>query len=365
MKTLEIHNSDRVNYRRCRRKWNFQSGLRENLVVRGEASTPLWLGSGFHFALEDFHGYNHFGDPRRAFDAYVEATTGSHPHDVDEAVLVGDGMLAYYVELWLPKHPVYPTLIIDGKPQVEVDIEIPITDHLPDWLVDKLRNQYDDDVEVVVKQTFDKVEQEPEYGVIYGVDYKTAKQMADIATLSMNPQASQYYWAMTWFYDGESDGIVWQQHLKKIPTPPEPLKTGGLSMAKSQTTTYAMYRRGLIDMFGHVPKGYADILNHLASQEDENGDRFVRREILRRNKHHGEVEFQKLIAEATEMLDPDLPIYPNPTRDCTWDCPFRDVSMAMDSGEDWEYMLESEYVQHQGYDDSWRKRIVWPAEVTA
>jgi hypothetical protein len=77
------------------------------------------------------------------------------------------------------------------------------------------------------------------------------------------------------------------------------------------------------------------------------------------------MEFEKIIAESTEMLDPDLPIYPNPTEDCYWDCQFKDISQGIDSGDDWEYILSTEFVAFQGYDDSWRKRIAWPNEVTA
>jgi hypothetical protein len=190
--------------------------------------------------------------------------------------------------------------------------------------------------------------------------------MADRGTLQMNPQARQYYWAMCEFYgDWDSEGIVWEQLLKKFPEAPKALKTGGLSMAMGQATTYSMYRASLIEMFGQIPKGYADILNHLAAQEDESGDRFVRRETLRFNETYRRAELDKLIMETTEMVNPDIPIYPNPTRDCTWDCPFRDVSLGMDGGDDWEYQLSSEFVAHQGYDDSWRTRIAWPAEATA
>jgi len=352
-------------FRRCRRKWDFQSRLRQNLVIVTEPQGPLWFGSGFHFALEDFHGYNRFGDPRRAFDAYVEATSSNLPSETEELVVVAEGMLSYYVELWLPKHDRMKTLWVDGQPQVEVDVEIAITHDLPQWLIDRIGEELDEDFEVVVKQTFDRVCQDQELGYILGEDYKTAKQMADTGQLMFNPQSNQYYWALRAFYgDRDVEGLVWTQFLKKVPTPPEPLKTGGLSMNKGQATTYSMYRAALIDMFGKIPKGYTDILNHLASQEDESGDRFIRREVLRRNKYHGEEEYRKIIAEATEMLNPDLPIYPNPTRDCVWDCPFRDVSLAIDSGEDWTYLLESEFTQFEGYDDSWRERIEWPqAEV--
>lgn len=366
--TLEVHNSDRVTFRRCRRKWNWSSRLRENLVPTTESRGPLWFGSGFHFALEDFHGYNRFGDPRRAFDAYVEAhPKAALPNDVDELVKLGNEMLTYYVELWLPRHGALNTLWVDGMPQVEVSIEVSITDALYEYMVgrdeyrilDTIRDQYGGQPDVVVHQTFDRVV-EDEDGRIFGIDYKTAKQFSPLGDLDKNPQAGQYFWAMRQFYGDATEGIIWQQHLKAVPQPPEPLKTGGFSLRKEQHTTYSMYRRALIDHFGKVPRGYVEILNHLATQETEEGDRYIRRDILRRNSHHGEAEEEKVIAEVAEMLNPNLPLYPNPTRDCNWDCPFKDACSAKDDSSDYQFMLESEFVQWDGYQDDWRARIQWP-----
>lgn len=58
----------------------------------------------------------------------------------------------------------------------------------------------------------------------------------------------------------------------------------------------------------------------------------------------------QLIERLTEMeerrhLPADSPVlWPNPTKDCSWDCDFRDVCPAIDDGSDWEYMLESDFV---------------------
>jgi hypothetical protein len=71
------------------------------------------------------------------------------------------------------------------------------------------------------------------------------------------------------------------------------------------------------------------------------------------------------LLEVHEMLDPDIPIYPNPTRDCGWDCNYRDVSAMMDDGSDWEWMLQTEFKPFIGYDDSWRKRVEWPKDTNA
>jgi hypothetical protein len=72
------------------------------------------------------------------------------------------------------------------------------------------------------------------------------------------------------------------------------------------------------------------------------------------------VEQAKIIAEVLEMLDPALPLYPNPTKDCSWDCPFKIPCLAMDDGSDYQYVLDNEYTQWAGYKDDWRRRVVYP-----
>ena len=47
---FSIHTSDRITFKRCRRKWDFSSPLRQHLAPQGGVVTPLWFGTGFHFA---------------------------------------------------------------------------------------------------------------------------------------------------------------------------------------------------------------------------------------------------------------------------------------------------------------------------
>src|SRR4051812_22681517 len=68
-----IRTSDRTGFRRCRRRWGWSSHLKGNLAPR-EAISPLWFGSGFHFALEDFHGPRQYASPIDAFNDFVRAT---------------------------------------------------------------------------------------------------------------------------------------------------------------------------------------------------------------------------------------------------------------------------------------------------
>lgn len=381
MTTLEIHTSDRGTFKRCRRKFGWGSTLRRNLVVFGPDQKAFFLGSGFHFAMEDYWSYRRFEHPSLAFAAYVDAQKPSDlPDDLDGILDLATGMIEYYVEEWLVEHPEpFETLWIDGKPQVEVEIAIRLNELLFEELDRRavasgnpaaFRAVYarlyeiieKDDIEYVC--TFDRVVID-KHERIFGLDYKTAAQFDEL-NLQTNPQSGSYNWGMDLFYvphGYKPEGIVWQQHKKLVPHPPEKLKKGGLSLDIRQSTTYRLYKRAVIEEYGTIPAKYLDILATLANQQDYDGDRFVRRDVLRLNEKQREAEQQKIIDEVLEMLDPNLILYPNPTKDCSWDCPFKAPCLALDDGSDAELLLGLGYTQWSGYKDDWRARIKYPAAI--
>jgi hypothetical protein len=69
------------------------------------------------------------------------------------------------------------------------------------------------------------------------------------------------------------------------------------------------------------------------------------------------------MGELQLMLNSDLYLYPNPTRDCIWDCPLRHVCLAIDDGRNSEValILDNEYEarprQEDGQKEEWRMKI--------
>jgi hypothetical protein len=59
------------------------------------------------------------------------------------------------------------------------------------------------------------------------------------------------------------------------------------------------------------------------------------------------------IVRTTALLDAGgdhhVVAYPNPTRDCSWDCPFFDICPQFDDGSDVEGVIEAEYEVHDPY----------------
>lgn len=236
-KAIVIRTSDRIAFKQCRRKWGWSSHLKRNLGSKYLA-TPLWFGSGIHYALEDYHGYNYFGKPARAWMAYAIATSKTYerdlPDDAQEYYDLGVKMMDYYVDHWLrfrrrsetywcPPSPTgdpkvdaggYGPTLPNGEPnpdfheswmpQVEVDfeIEIPLDEH-PTLHTYAEANGADC---ILYRGTIDRVGIDPN-GYLWVVEYKTAKRVENYH-YQTDPQITTYAWAASYIYGRPVAGIT-------------------------------------------------------------------------------------------------------------------------------------------------------------
>ena len=413
-----IRTSDRRVFRRCLRKWNFQSSLRQNLTHKGtEQNINFWFGSAIHFSLEDYHGWNLFKDPRRAFHAYYNAFPEDElPNGAEAHYELGMSMLSYYLT-WLERHndgPQFETAwfyddmtaakpFAEGAwPAVEQQFYIPLnvyalvdvaTDevihviwNLDESLKDNINQEMTgSDAEVVfglpsmgeyinmVKVvpidyhgTIDKIMID-RYGRYWLCDYKTAKG-ADTNKLATDDQVSAYMWAVSKCFPFPVHGFVYLQLTKDAVQEPKRLKNGDLSVDKKQKTTYSLLKQEIIKDYGSVkdaPNKLIQFLNHLAATEEPEGDRFIRWDFVPRTAEQVKATERHIMGELHHMLDPNMYCYPSPTRDCIWDCPFRDACIAMDKNE-WDLYDEilKDYEprprNEDGNIDPWRENINWP-----
>jgi len=356
-----IRTTDRMIFRRCRRKWHWSSHLRQNLGMK-EGASPLWTGSGFHFALEDFHGLQRFTRASDAFSAYAEATKRKDPKALPASYLedweLAVGMLDYYQYDWLKQRDPLQTYVFNGVPQVEVnfrvDIPIPQT-----WLKECGFDR------CVYSGTLDRVVID-QYGLLWIVEYKTAKSIQTLH-LSNDSQVSSYCWAGPHIYGRPVVGVIYQQHRKDLPKRPKTLASGRLSLAKDQLTTRPLFRQAIVNQYGdvkHAPDDVVEFLNDLAKKETIEGDKFVDRRKIQRNEHQVQAEGTKILMEAMDMINPNLPLYPNPMRDCQFMCGFNGACVSLDDGSDWEYELDLLCKPREAVYDSWRKLIEYPDQIS-
>lgn len=363
-RAIIVRTSDRIQFKKCRRQWSWSSHLKSNLGSKNLASA-LWFGSAIHYALEDFHGHKYFERAADAFQAYCIATSKQHirelPWDASELLALGVKMMDYYEDTWLAHRRADETYWeeVGGVriPQTEVNFEIPIpVDQHPVLAAYTAAHGADC---VLYRGTLDRVAIDS-FGRLWVVEYKTAKR-AEHLHYQTDPQVTTYVWAASHIYNRPIAGVVYQQFVKDVPSPPRLLSSGLYSTAQNQNTSAALYERALIKMYGaqeRAPDSNRRYLTELMLKEDENTDRYVQRVYIERNQHMCAMESQKILLELEDMLNPDLPLYPNPTRDCSRMCSFLGACVNFDDGGDWQGTLDAGFSQRdQDIDRLWTSRI--------
>ena len=353
-KIINIRTSGRASFQQCRRKWDFTDDTRKNLEPKIKPA-PFYLGSAFHFALEDMHGYQRYEDGAmaiRAFHIAQQAAKCPIPDDVDELVALGEGMMNHYKHFLINREGVN-IYRINGVPQVEVSFKIPITQeltHLPlkKWGID----------EVNYTGTFDGIAID-ENGNLWIMEYKTAKAFMT-QNFETDRQITAYCWAASCLFNRPVVGVIYQQHKKQVPDLPRQLSNGTYSMAETQNTTHKLYRDAMLNLYGkdsRIPPKQMTYMNNLLLKETSTSDGYVLRNKIYRNQHQLEAEGAKIITEMTDYCNPDLPLYPNPNKDCFWMCSVQNACILMDAGGDWENDIELKMTQRNEEETSWRAQL--------
>ena len=404
-----IRTSDRRTFRRCLRKWDFQSSLRGNWQHIGtEQNINFWFGSAIHFSMEDYHGENKFGDPRKAFWAYYQAFPADElPMGAEVHYELGMGMLSYYLT-WYKRHndvTGFETALVDPETHqlynphkvkktdkmeyaVEQSFILPLSTYVAVDVNGNIRKAFFnvqdpscisftyngvecDIVPICYHGTMDRIVCD-KYGRYWILDYKTAKG-ADTNKLDTDDQISAYLWAFEKWFGIKPYGFIYLQLTKEAVQEPKRLKNGELSVDKKQKTTYSLLKQEIIKDYGTVnaaPDKLIQFLNHMASIESPEGDRFIRWDFVKRTPEQIRSTEEHIMGELRHMLWDDLYCYPTPTRDCIWDCPCRDLCLALDRKDE---IAVNEFMQNfeqrprneDGNLDPWRENIPWPEKLAA
>jgi hypothetical protein len=236
---------------------------------------------------------------------------------------------------------------VAGEPQVEVpfEFEIPIKKSVLDAA------EY---TKAIYRGVLDRVIIDQD-GYLWLVDYKNVARFTDYRHLELDSQIGVYLWAASYIYRRPVLGFIYTQLRKAAVEPPRILKDGSISTAKDQNTSHALYRAALQERYGESwPEDNMKCLNYLASLEEDEADKFVRRDRITRSTSTMQAEANKIIAEVTDMLNPSLSIYPNPSFMCPMMCSFIEPCLEMDRGENYKSTLDLDYEERD-----YRNRNEW------
>lgn len=292
-------NTELTTWQDCHRRWFFGYFLGLRVPPEREKQTgTMQLGTRLHKALE-LH-YGHGADPRAvlgvlydSIESYDDTTSSEVDKEHTQALIMLDGYLDWVEETG-----------------VDYDLELVSTE-----------------MDVIVKAgisgikfrgKLDQVVQRQSDGALLFHDWKTTGSFDQLVpTLHMNAQARFY---------------ALLNHLMAERDKQWPRVDGGL---------FTMLRRSKRTASAKPP--------------------FYRREEIRFNEHELNATLHKAVAivhrimSARQWLKQDLNdhhelVYPNPTRDCTWKCPFVRICPLMDDGSDWQGAALANYVQGDPYE---------------
>jgi len=335
----EIHISDVRSFRQCRRRWYFSSGLQRNLEP-AVPYMPFFTGRAVHWSLEQYYG--HGTDPVQASLDFINketATWGSlWPREMDklnEQIALIAGMLGHY-KLWVNK---YEGRLADKNFEfiaLETSFRVPL-------LTDTGRRSS----KVFLAGRFDGLVVNKLDGSYWLWEIKTTRSIDELyKSLALDEQCGTYIYAAEQMFGVHISGVMYTIMRKKEPTIPRVLNNGTLSKAQNIDTTAEIYLEAVMQNHPEyredpeqILNNYGDILGALLAK----GNTFFARVPIYRTRKEIATLSNYLWLTALEMTRQSTPLYPSPGWSSCNFCPFRSPCVAMNSGADWEMILESEF----------------------
>lgn len=166
---------------------------------------------------------------------------------------------------------------------------------------------------------------------VWILDHKTVSSFMEETYLVMDTQLARYHYVASrpQFADkvgydvSELRGIVYNEIRTKAPTVPKLLQSGKLSTAKNIDTDYFTYLKAIKE-HGLDPKDYRDFLTMLRGREES---RFYRRTPMPKDKTLTKNLMRDLLIASKEMkaATESGHFRRNPTKDCKWDCAYKNA----------------------------------------
>lgn len=396
---IPIHNSDRGNFKRCRRYWDWTSPARNNLTLRADVygvNIPMTFGTICHYGLEQFYQPGLRRDPVEAFCEYFDIiwrggtvtedwldkvfdlkpvklnmTEFRRDGDValykvrgledilpdadgdvwDELRYMGVKMMTYYKE-YAAREDNFEVLV------AEHDFSVPIWDFENECILKAIDGREDSPnhgkkLEVHSRGRMDAIWAKPS-GKLGILDHKTAAKVGEDEwrKLESDEQCTSYLLAAELeanYYDLPHKGepleeVIYNVLRKAYPKPPTMLNNGMFSVDREkESTTYDLLKKFIATQMPGVPlnekqQGYLEYVRDVGDEQ------FIIRKHVRRNRHQLRSANFRTYLEAMDMLDPNIRIYPNIRNDfACLNCQFRPPCMAMEDGGDASELITSNY----------------------
>ncbi len=370
----ECHQSEMRSFSSCRRRWSwvFQDNYYPPLTIH-----YLEFGVAFHKALEVLHNpatwkFEHTVLGALAEKAFVDvcneqkaeylearrkyALEDQEAEDYEARVILGRGMIQYYVKTKLPE--IQRTYV---PVAVETSFDIPLLDNR-NYLLCKCKRCRSDFAKagggkwrgnpVVYSGRTDAVVHDM-HGNYFALDWKSTAQFRDSTEdyLSLDMQVGSYLFALRRALGLNIQGFIYFQFRKAFPEPPTMNKTRRkgcwFSVNKTQATNYEVYLATIKeeDKEGYESGAYNDFLAWLKAS----GPQYFRSFLEYKHDYELDQIEKNLALQVRDMLDPDLRIYPSPGEFNCSGCAFKLPCKMKNTGEDYQYALDTLYERREPY----------------
>jgi hypothetical protein len=332
-----IHISDIRAFRSCRRRWDWQSGMRNNLEP-AVPYAPFFVGRAVHYCLEMY--YSEQIPVWDSLDKYLENEEKIAGHmwskeqeQWDESVQLISELLHHYI-LWTQ---VDPSDFRDENLDF-IDMEIPF--NVPMYHPET----GEESDQIRLEGRFDGIVMHKPTGSFWIWEAKTARSIGELVkSLENDEQAGAYIYAAQSLKDVPIKGILYNIMRKKAPVHPRELQNGFLSTQKGDYTPFSY----VADVKKHHPDWTWDMIQQqygsvfMNTPLGDNG--FFLRYPVRRSEYEVKHLMENIYWTAMEMIDPKTVIYPSPNFvQCNF-CAFRAPCMAKSRGTDYKALLAAEY----------------------
>lgn len=294
---LRLSNSEFKEYERCKRKWYWHTYRRLSPAVEDAPGSNLSIGNIVHDMLAGFYGPEKL-DPVAALEADYAAQLSASPAEETEILkekALTEAMVTGYLE-WLEETGADQDLVITGTEQM---VEIPLVEGVN--LLSKL--------DAPVERVSDGAKLALEHKTVTGLDVNLPLLKLD--TQLLTEHLVRFLHAMKEGATAEEaydqcHGVLYNM-LKKV--------------KRTSSAKPPFYGRE------DVPHNINELRNHW-------------RHVVARA-----AEINETRARLDAGEDMHTACTPNPTRDCTWDCPFFKICVMADDGSDVEGALAAMFVE--------------------
>jgi hypothetical protein len=334
MASADLRPSDRTWFKRCRRSWDFGSRLRRNLEP-AERRYALDVDRALRDGLAVYYFPGMWEWDRKvvlplAFAAFEKTMyrqregfelTPADEQQWQQGLAAGQRLLDQYLA-WAPSADRFWPV------RVETDFDVQIPDPSatdtdlvsPDGRVVRYRGR----VDLLLVD---------EHDAYWIARHRLVDRFTDPELLLLDDEILAACWAWELFYLGMRISGTIHNEVRLDGEPPDPAAPVGRPRASHAFAQARARHRRMYARAEHVPQEIV---------VEEGGGMFRRTRIPRSRAALDDLG-RRVAAEALEMLDPALTVYPVPTPDHCGACEFRAPCLALNEGLDADALVRANY----------------------